>query len=56
MATFSGKALQSAFAPETPDQVGERASHQEVLLDETQSLPHHRGIVGIEHAVQGLGA
>ena len=37
-------------APESPDQIGERRSDEEVLLHEPQSLPLRGGIVGIEDA------
>jgi hypothetical protein len=39
---------------EAPDEVGQRAGDEEVLLDEAQALPHARGVVGIEHAGEGL--
>ncbi len=40
---------------EAPHEIGERARHEEILLHEAQSLPHARGVVGIEHARQGFG-
>ena len=40
---------------EAPHQIGERASHQKVLLDKAQRLPQGCRIVGIQHAGQGLG-
>ena len=42
-------------AAEPTDEVGQRASDQEVLLHEPEPLPHRRRIVGIEHAGQRLG-
>ena len=42
-------------AAETPHQVGQRAGHQEILLHEAQSLPHARGIIGIQYPRERLG-
>ena len=42
-------------APESSDQVGQRAGDEKVFLDEPQPLPLGRGVVGIEHAGERLG-
>ena len=56
MATLSGKRAPIGIAaPEAPDQIGQRAGDQEILLHEAQSLAHARGIVRIEHARQRFG-
>ena len=42
-------------APETPDQIGQRAGDEEILLHEAERLPHARGVVRIEHPRQRFG-
>src|SRR5262249_138039 len=42
-------------ALETPYEIGERAGHQKIFLDEAQALPHPGGVVGIEEACEGFG-
>ena len=41
--------------PEAPNQIGERAGHQEILLHEAEGLSHARGVVRIQHSGQGFG-
>ena len=56
MATLSGRALPVVVrAAEAGHDVGQRAAHQEVLLDEAKCLAGERGIVGIEDARDRLG-
>ena len=44
-----------AGGAKTADRVGERAGHQEVLLQEAQPLSFRGGVVGVEHACQRFG-
>ena len=53
---FLGKRVPvGVVAPEAPHEVGQRAGDQEILLHEAQSLPHARGIVGIQHPRERFG-
>src|SRR5207249_4227485 len=53
---FVGKrAPVSIAAAEAPDQIGQRAGDEKVLLEEPQPLPPGRGVVGIENPSEGLG-
>ena len=42
-------------AAEAPDEIGQRAGDQEILLHEAQALSHAGGIVWIQHAGQRFG-
>ena len=42
-------------AAEAPDEIGQRAGDQEILLHEAQALSHVGGIVWIEHPGQRFG-
>ena len=51
-----GERAPVGIAPaEAPHEVRERAGDEEILLHEAQSLPHARGVVGIEDPRQGFG-
>ncbi len=53
IATLSGSLCQSAFARrKRRDQIRQRASDEEVLLQQPQRAATQRGIVGIQHARQ----
>ena len=57
IATFSGSAVPIGIAaPETPDQIGQRAGDQEILLHEAQALPMAGRIIGIQHPRQRFGS
>jgi hypothetical protein len=55
MAARRERAPVRVAAAEAPDQIGQRAGDEEVLLDEAQPLAARRRVVGIEHPGQGLG-
>src|SRR5689334_14670906 len=41
--------------PEAPDHIGQRTGNKKVLLQKSQSLPHARGVVGIQYTCKGFG-
>src|SRR5262245_31558926 len=44
----------SVVPQKSPDEIGQRAGDQKVLLHETQSLPNRGGIVRVEYASEGF--
>ena len=56
MATLSGNVCQSALVhAKTAHEIRERARHQKIFLNKTQSLPHGGVVVGVEHPGQRFG-